>query len=213
MEFYGMREYAPGDDTRRIVWRAFARTGQLLVREAEQGITDKITIILDTNRGSHSRDGEGLSESFETGVRAAASLAVRHLREGYEVRNEVNAGPLTRPLRGIASQLPVLDAYARVEMDRAGLSQVIRRLLAGSRRDAHCVLITPKITPQEAAQLRLLLNKGVSILVVALQWNDEDSATLGTAAALGCQVVGLRPGQDLGSALFANAGTAGVGVG
>ena len=62
-----MREYAPGDDLRRIVWRAQARTGKLMVREAEQGITDHITIILDTDRGTHSRDGEGLSESFEAG--------------------------------------------------------------------------------------------------------------------------------------------------
>ena len=65
LEFYGMREYAPGDDLRRIVWRATARTGKVMVREAEQGITDHITLIIDTDRGAHSRDGEGLSESFE----------------------------------------------------------------------------------------------------------------------------------------------------
>ncbi|MHB8342212.1 MAG: DUF58 domain-containing protein, partial [Mycobacteriales bacterium] len=74
LEFFGMREYVRGDDLRRIVWRASARTGQLMVREAEQGITDKIVLVLDTDRGSHSRDGEGVSESFEAGVRAAASL-------------------------------------------------------------------------------------------------------------------------------------------
>jgi uncharacterized protein (DUF58 family) len=79
LEFYGMREYAPGDDLRRIVWRAYARTGKLMVREAEQGITDRITIVLSTDRGAHSRDAEGLSESFEAGVRAAASLGVKHL--------------------------------------------------------------------------------------------------------------------------------------
>ena len=37
------------DDIRKIVWRAYARTGQLLVREAEQGITDKITLVVDTS--------------------------------------------------------------------------------------------------------------------------------------------------------------------
>ena len=104
-----MREYVPGDDLRRIVWRASARTGKIMVREAEQGITDKITIILDTDRGSHSRDGEGLSESFETGVRVAASLAVRHLREGYEIKAVANGGPLTRALRGPS----VAAAHAR----------------------------------------------------------------------------------------------------
>src|SRR5207245_5277986 len=93
LEFYGMREYVPGDDLRRIVWRASARTGKVMVREAEQGITDHITLILDTDRGGHSRDGEGLSESLETGIRVAASLGVRHLRDGYELRCETNGGP------------------------------------------------------------------------------------------------------------------------
>lgn len=74
MEFYGIREYAPGDDVRRVVWRAYARTQQLLVREAEQGITDQVNIILDTSSENHSK---GLfSESFETGVRAAVVRGV-----------------------------------------------------------------------------------------------------------------------------------------
>jgi uncharacterized protein (DUF58 family) len=201
IEFYGMREYVPGDDLRRIVWRATARTGKVMVREAEQGITDHITIVLDTDRGAHSRDGEGVSESFEAGVRVAASLGVRHLREGYQIRCETNGGPLTRPLRGAASQLMLLDGLARIELDRHPLSEVIMRMVASSRRDAHNVLITPRLGHLEAAQLRLLLNTGVSVLVVALLWDDENAHTMGTAAALGCQVVGIHPGQDLSTAL------------
>jgi uncharacterized protein (DUF58 family) len=206
LEFYGMREYVPGDDLRRVVWRATARTGKVMVREAEQGITDHITIILDTDRGSHSRDEEGLSESFETGVRAAASLGVKHLREGYEIRVETNSGPLTRPLRGAGSQLLLLDAMARLEMSRDQISTAIMRLIANPRRDAHNVLVTPKLGDREAAQLRLLLNTGVSVLVVALLWTDEHAETLTTAAALGCQVVGVHPGQDLATALTAEIG-------
>jgi uncharacterized protein (DUF58 family) len=201
LEFYGMREYVPGDDLRRVVWRAAARTGKLMVREAEQGITDHITIILDTDRGTHSRDAEGLSESFEAGIRAAASLGVRHLRDGYEVRIETNAGPLTRPLRGARSQLELLDALARVDMSRTPLSGCVTRLLANPRRDAHNVLITPKLGEHDAAQLRLLLNTGVSVMVVALLWDEAADQTLATASALGCQVTGLNPGQDLSSAL------------
>jgi uncharacterized protein (DUF58 family) len=206
LEFYGMREYVPGDDLRRIVWRASARTGRVMVREAEQGITDHITVILDTDRGSHSRDGEGLSESFETGIRVAASLGVRHLRDGYELRCETNGGPLVRPLRGAGSQLMLLDALARLELDRRPLSDVIMRLVSNARRDAHNVLITPRLGSLEAAQLRLLLNTGVSVLVVALLWDEDNSETMGTAAALGCQVVGVHPGQDLSSALSRDIG-------
>jgi uncharacterized protein (DUF58 family) len=206
LEFYGMREYARGDDLRRIVWRASARTGKLMVREAEQGITDHITIILDTDRGAHSRDGEGCSESFEAAVRTAASLAVRHLREGYEIRVETNAGPLTRHLRGPASHLAMLDAFARVELDREPLSKGIMRLVASPSRDAHNILVTPRLGTSEAAQLKLLLGTGVSVLVVALLWDDEHAATPGVAASLGCQVASVHPGQDLATALASEIG-------
>jgi uncharacterized protein (DUF58 family) len=206
LEFYGMREYKPGDDLRRIVWRATARTGTVMVREAEQGVTDHVTVLLDTDRGAHSRDGEDLSESFETAVRAVGSLAVRHLREGYQVKIETNAGGLTRHLRGAKSQLPMLDALARVELDRTPLSAGLRRQVAFPSRDAHNILVTPRLGPGEAAQLRLLLNTGVSVLVVALLWDDENADTMGRAAALGCQVVGVRPGEDLGRALFSSIG-------
>jgi uncharacterized protein (DUF58 family) len=206
LEFYGMREYVPGDDLRRIVWRASARTGKVMVREAEQGITDKITIILDTDRGSHSRDGEGLSESFEAGIRVAASLGVRHLREGYEVKVETNAGPLTRAVRGADRQLLLLDALAKLELSREPLESVIRRLLSNGQRDAHNILITPKLGAHEAARLQLLLKTGVSILVVALLWDEENADTVGIAASLGCQAVGLRPGENLSSALAADIG-------
>ncbi|MFN2614279.1 MAG: DUF58 domain-containing protein, partial [Actinomycetota bacterium] len=49
LEFYGMRDYTPGDDLRRVVWKVFARTGRMMVRESEQGITDQITIMIDTD--------------------------------------------------------------------------------------------------------------------------------------------------------------------
>ena len=95
----------------------------------------------------------------------------------------------------------LLDALARLELDREPLSDVIMRLVTRHRRDAHNILITPRLGHLEAAQLKLLLNTGVSILVVALLWDEEDADTMGMAAALGCQVVGVHPGQDLASAL------------
>lgn len=207
LEFYGMREYQPGDELRRIVWRASARVGKLMVRQAEEGITDSITIALDTDRGSHSRDGDH-SESFETGVRAAASLAAKHLREGYEVRCEANQAPLSRALRGARHQLSLLDSFARVEMSREPLRTAIERLVADPRRDAHNIIVTPHLGDEEAARLRLLLNKGTSVLVIALLWDEDEgeSRTLNVAAALGCQVAGVRPGDDLRTALYHDVG-------
>ena len=205
LEFYGMREYVPGDDLRRIVWRASARTGKTMVREAEQGITDKITIVVDTNRTYHSRDGEGVSESFEAGVRAAASLGVRHLREGYEVKLLANDGWMTRAMRGSGQQLPLLDSLARVTMTRTGLGSAVRALLLAQQRDAHIIIVTPHLTTEDASQLKLLMRTGASVLVVGLVWEDREAGVLGVAAGLGCQVAGVHPGQDLSTALYSSA--------
>jgi uncharacterized protein (DUF58 family) len=209
MDLYGMREFRPGDNIRRIVWRATARTGTLMIWEAEQGITDRILMVLDTDRGHHSNDGEH-SESFETAVSVAASLGVAHLGDGYEVQCETNGGPLIRAMRGPEKSLMLLDAMARAQMGRDPLANVLRRLQANPQRDTHYVLITPRVTAADAGQLKLLMNSGVSVAVIALLWDPDDSETMGRAASLGCQVIGVGPGDDLGAALSRSGVGAGV---
>jgi hypothetical protein len=100
----------------------------------------------------------------------------------------------------------VLDALARVEMSREPLTTMITRLIVDPRRDNHTILITPRLGAHEAAQLRLLLQKGISLLVVALLWSEDADDTLKAAAALGAQVVAVNPGQDLASALYHDIG-------
>ena len=200
MEFYGMREFRPGDDLRRVVWRATARTGKIMVSEAEQGITDHITLVLDTDRGSHTRDGD-ISETFEQAVSACASLGVRHLAEGYEVRCEANAGPLSRPIRGANRSVPFLDVMSRVELDRAPLSAVLRRLVADPRRDAHTIVITPRLSPEDAGLAKLLVDKGVSLTVVGIVADEDAGENFAQAAAIGAHVAPVHIGEDLAAAL------------
>jgi uncharacterized protein (DUF58 family) len=206
LEFFGMREYSRGDDLRRIVWRASARSGKLMVREAEQGVTDKVVILLDTDRGGHSRDGDGVSESFEAGVRTAASLATFHLAQGFTIKLEGNDGPLTSPLRGVASQLQLMDTYARVDTGRTPLVTTLSRMAANPPRDAHVVVITPRLGPAEAARLRLIVRTGASVLVVALIWDEDAVGIPALATELGCQVSAVRPGTALAADLAAELG-------
>ena len=195
MEFYGMREYVPGDDVRRIVWRAYARTGQLLVREAEQGITDQVHIILDGNRANHSKGV--YSESFETGVRAAASLAEWHIREGLSVTIEGNVQRHIGPIRGPGSRMEMLDALARVDLEDEPVTEALTRIVFNRGRDAHVVVITPLLEAEATAVLELLVQRGWSVLVVALLWDELAAETLVAAAKLGCQVAEIRPNAPL----------------
>lgn len=198
MEFYGMRDYVPGDDTRRIVWRAYARTGRLLVQEAEQGITDKVVIVLDQDRRTHSRGP--VSESFEAGIRAAASLGVHHLHEGYSVTVEGTNGNICGPLRVGRARIELLDSLAKLEREQGELSVALTRLARSIPSDAHVAVVTPLLDQQAAASLKLLTARGRSVLVAALMWTEDAVDTLGTASSLGVTVVEIGPNTPLSRA-------------
>jgi uncharacterized protein (DUF58 family) len=201
-EFYGMRDYVTGDDLRRVVWKAVARTGRMLTRESEQGITDQVQIVLDTCRSHHS-PGEP-SDTFEASVRAAASLAVRHLRDGFSVSVHGNDGLLGQPSRGERGRVPILDALAGVVRSDATLVHPLDRLLTGGRRDTHTIVITPQLDEVSGSRLRLMADAGTGLVVVVLDWEDADPASLRIAASLGAQVVVMRPLTPLDSAFHAS---------
>lgn len=193
-EFYGMRDYALGDDPRRIAWRASARSYdpgtdsiRYLVRESEQGITDRVNVWLDSDVAVHSPGDP--SETFENAVRAAASLARKHLNDGFSVNIDLNQGRVAKNLRGKRAELEAMDVLAAVQPERLELIHSLRRLLTDPTRSAHNVIVTTSLDQQAAATLRLLLQRGSSILLAIVLWEDTDPATLHRAGSLGCGIV------------------------
>ena len=209
-EFYGMRDYVPGDDPRRIVWRATAKSldtlsgaGRYLVRESEQGITDRVTIILDTDREFHSPGDP--SETFETAVRAAASLGARHLHDGFSVSLEINSAQLAE-LRGRRSEIQLLDHLAAVTREPEPSSTVVDRMLTRGRRTAHYVMVTPHLSQHTAARLRLMLQRGTSMLIALVMWDGTDPLSVHRAGGLGCNVVEVKTGVPMERAFMRLAG-------
>ena len=186
-EFYGMRDYVPGDDLRRVVWSAVAKTGRMLVRESEQGITDRVSILLDTDREWHKPGNP--SDTFETAVRVAASIGVRHIKDGFNVNLSTNEERLARNLRGPRSRYTLLDELAKVDMGKAPLTSIGPLLADDARSGSHFVIITPHVDKQFANRLRQVLERGASIVVVKIVWDESDPQSLARAATLGCQVV------------------------
>jgi uncharacterized protein (DUF58 family) len=196
-EFYGMRDYVPGDDPRRIVWRKTAQTmdenglgGRYLVRESEQGITDRVNVYLDTTSEDHSPGSP--SETFELAVRTAASLGAKHLKDGFSVNLVGNDGPLTGALRGGTARITMLDALAAVQQGKEPFQRALDRLLVDPKRSSHNVLITPYVSHDAAARLQLLRNRGTSMLLVLVLWEDSDPVSLHRAGGLGVNVVEVR---------------------
>jgi uncharacterized protein (DUF58 family) len=200
-DFYGMRDYVFGDDPRRIVWRATARTldedgdGRYLVWEAEQGITDRVNVLLDTDQQHHSPDRP--STTFETCVRAAASVATHNLDSGFSVTLASNDEPLASFLRGRRSVIRLLDELAAVQPGSTPLLNAVERLFADSDRSVHNVIITPYLDSKTASRLRLLLERGTSMMIVLLVTEDTDPYVIHRAGTLGCSVVEIQPERPM----------------
>jgi uncharacterized protein (DUF58 family) len=194
-EFYGMRDYVAGDDMRRVVWRAYARTDRMLVREFEQGISDRIAVVVDTDQNWHSPGNP--SDTFETAVRVAASVGVRHIKDGFSVRLEAGYQRLGQVFRGPRARLPYLDELARIRLAKAPLVEAMGRLAGSRRRDAHVVLITSHFDAQTAARAQILIGDGASLTVCVILWEEFDPLSMRRAGEIGAQVVQVKPGASL----------------
>ena len=80
-EFWGVREYQPGDPLRRLDWRRMARhPRQLFTREFEQEQIADIGLVVDARQKTDL--GVGEESLFEHSIRAVAGLAEVFLRQG-----------------------------------------------------------------------------------------------------------------------------------
>ena len=83
-DFYTLREYAEGDELRKIHWPSTARRQKLMIRQEETPWHMRATILVDDRRGTH--EGEGSHSSFEHAIEGAASVVDLYHRSGYGFR-------------------------------------------------------------------------------------------------------------------------------
>src|SRR5207302_1043248 len=68
-ELIEMRSYAPGDPMRMILWKVYARTGQLLVREPERAVARCQKSLVYFVAGSGDSASAGVARTaLETGL-------------------------------------------------------------------------------------------------------------------------------------------------
>jgi uncharacterized protein (DUF58 family) len=78
MEFYSLREYLSTDPLRSINWKAYARTGDLMVNQKTRDAVTDVFVILDTREVS--RIGTVLKNPLEMGTVAASSISNHFLK-------------------------------------------------------------------------------------------------------------------------------------
>ena len=83
VEFAEHREYAPGDEIRRIDWKAYGKFDRYFVKEYEEETNLKAYLLLDAS-ASMDYGSQGVSK-FDYGCYLAVSLAYLMLRQGDHV--------------------------------------------------------------------------------------------------------------------------------
>jgi len=152
-DFYGVREYGPGDELRRVHWRTTARTGTLAVTEYAQGVTLDVALALDLSHAAYAGTGAGDDGALECAVTLTATLADDLLRHGHTVRLLTARGRADEaaPANGPQDMPRLLETLARVQADSPlALADVLDADRSAGGAAATLVLITP-----DAADARL----------------------------------------------------------
>jgi uncharacterized protein (DUF58 family) len=138
LAFHALREYVAGDDLRHVHWRSSAKAGQLLVRQYVETRRSQATFVVDDDPSAYVDE-----EDFELAVSAAASLAVRALRDDFEVA--VVCGNV---FVSSASVDTVLDATCRFGLGGTDLRLASRRAAAtGSSGSSLVAVLSGRLRP------------------------------------------------------------------
>jgi uncharacterized protein (DUF58 family) len=143
-EFYGVRDYRPGDSLARVHWRSTVRRGTLVVREFERTSAPAVTLVVDLDRRQR-------SDRLDALVRAAASVLHVAREQGLSM---AVAGWDEGPIRlhgweaamdWLALAAPSGPSLSTVlpALDGAGSALIVVASTADTPRPAHAAVIVP----------------------------------------------------------------------
>ena len=177
IEFLQHREYAPGDDPRRVDWKVFAKQERLYVKQYEEETNLRATLVVDVSGGM--QYGSGPLNKYEYAATIAASLAYLLLRQqdavgcisfDDKVRRTV---PIRSRMNHLHSVIAALDAS--VPRDKTDVAAVLERVAEETPRRGMIALISDLFCdrPGLFRGLRLLRQRGHDVMVFHVMDDDE----------------------------------------
>ncbi len=94
VEFAEYRKYVPGDDLRRLDWRAYGRSDRFFVKEFEADTNLRLVLVLDTS-GSMDFGSVGMTK-LDYARRVAATLGYLAIQQGDAVGLACVAGGIVQ---------------------------------------------------------------------------------------------------------------------
>ena len=189
LAFHALREYQPGDDRRYIHWRSSAKAGRLLVRQFLDTRRSHLAMVIDADPAAYT----GGADEVETGISAAASLAVRAIMDEQDttvVCRDQRASRTTGPL--------TLDALARAEVGADDLFALAGDALALAPDTSIAFLITGAHRPFIEVQ-RALAQFETEVHKVVLTVDARER--VGVKHVAGLTLLTIREIEDLRAVL------------
>lgn len=177
VEFLQHREYAPGDDLRRVDWKVWAKQDRLYVKQYEEDTNLRCCLLVDVSESM--AYGRGPMTKCDYAITAAAALAYLLLRQQDAVGCAVfdEAVRQVIPLRTSTSHLTtIIRALEPKEpKHKTKLYDVLARVAETYPRRGMMILISDLLVDVEDAQrgLRLLRQRGHDVLVLHVLDDDE----------------------------------------
>jgi uncharacterized protein (DUF58 family) len=161
-EFYALRQYEVGDDTRRVHWPSTARLGELMIRQDEMPWQTRVTILLDVRGAVHTED------SLEAAVSAAASIHDASRRLQALIRVVSTDGTDSGFAAGTAHDEAILEHLATVEATRDDRLAGVTATLRGAGNGGSLAIVTTDRTGRADldAMARLRGRYGTVVLVI-----------------------------------------------
>jgi len=122
-DFFGVREYRPGDSVRQIAWKRLAGTGKLASIERSRSVPPRVRVLLDLSRATAALrvgEGEDARALEEDAIVLAASFIALADRLGYEYALSI-AGLPSPPValrRGHFHREKLMSLLAALDLER-----------------------------------------------------------------------------------------------
>jgi uncharacterized protein (DUF58 family) len=150
-DFFGLRNWRPGDSRRWIHWRSSAKRQELVVRQFEQHRRQDLVVYLDLSldaRLPHTRQAS--AEQIEAAISFAATVVADHCRRGGGRLTLAVAGQTSRLLHGAASSALLNDALELLAEATATrddpLPRQLPEVLMGASPGDRLLIITVRAT-------------------------------------------------------------------
>jgi uncharacterized protein (DUF58 family) len=178
IEFAEYREYTPGDDLRRLDWRAFARSDRHYIKQYEEESNVRITFVVDASASMNYRGSAPLSK-FDYGSTLAVSLAMLLARQQDPVGLVLFDEAATTVLPPAATQTQVVVMAGLLERcqpaRKTDLGALLRSLTGQLRRRSLLIIVSDLLTDLDAVYdgLNRLRFHGHEVLMMQILDRDE----------------------------------------